>query len=425
MDQQIPHAALTDVGMRRDHNEDSVLVDLPILVVADGVGGSAKGEVASGLAIETFATDAKNIVNAKSQEDAINAMESAVLAANAAVHESQLHDSTRLGMATTITAAAVRDGGEIIVGHVGDSRLYILSAAGARQVSEDHSVVAELVRSGRIDAAEAAAHPQRNVITRALGPEDDVSVDAFAVHVGPGDWLLVCSDGLTEHVTASELAIIVVAHSDDPKHAAQLLIDLANSRGGSDNITVALAQPVPSDVSGELRIEELHAATLESPLAAADQALDSRIGQETPTESPAVEVSGEIPVLEPINSVEPSRKRMRMASAGKRFWIILTTVVAVMLATIALMWSQCSFLAVRGDDVLTVRQGLPFLGASREVYSSDLPRDHWPKSINDAIQEKSIFLRIDPEDLIESKVAKYVQEEPLRPPITEDRALSR
>ncbi|MCW2949432.1 MAG: protein serine/threonine phosphatase, partial [Thermoleophilia bacterium] len=255
-------AARTDVGRRREHNEDAYVAQLPLVAVADGVGGSAKGEIASQLAIDTLRTRVAGIAATPSSNEAVTAMEQAVVLANRAVHDAQLTDDALRGMATTLVAAVVRDGGELIVGHVGDSRLYVISAAGARQVTEDHSIVAELVRTGRIEAEAASQHPQRNVITRALGPEADVSVDAFVLHVGPGDWVLLCSDGLTEHVDDAELARAVLeAGPENPQAAVDRLVEQANLRGGSDNITVVIAQPVSSDVCGELRMVAIDAAT--------------------------------------------------------------------------------------------------------------------------------------------------------------------
>jgi protein phosphatase len=414
----IPHASLTDVGMRREHNEDSVLVQLPVLVVADGVGGSAKGEVASRMAIETFASQAPTIVGAASSDDAVRAMEQAVLAANASVHESQLRDETRRGMATTITAAAVRNGGEVVVGHVGDSRLYVLSAAGARQVTEDHSVVAELVRTGRLDPQDAAHHPQRNVITRALGPEPDVTVDAYVVHVGPGDWLLACSDGLTEHVTDAELARTVVAHGSDPARAAKELVDLANARGGSDNITVALAQPVPSDVSGELRIEALHAAAATASIPAATPPAPSdapaedsgplpAVAATSPSGAAAIESAAagtgdELPELEPIpheeDWVEPSTPRSVLRHPA----LVATVVVVAAFAVAALLWSQSYFVVERPDGFVGIDRGFPFAGLSVEHSTSDVPADDLdPADRERLVESERILSREDAEQVVE------------------------
>jgi protein phosphatase len=390
----IPHAALTDVGQRRDHNEDAYHVAPPVLVVADGVGGSAKGEVASSLAIEHFVQAADDVAAAGSSTDAARAMERAVLAANDAVHQSQLADETRRGMATTIVAAVVRDGGEIVVGHVGDSRLYVLGATGARQVTEDHTVVNELVRTGRITAEDAAHHPQRNVITRALGTDSDVSVDSFIIHAGPGDWLLACSDGLTEHVADGELARAVLEHPHDPDGAVRWLVDLANERGGSDNITVIIAQPVPSDVSGELSIEALHAAAattsqITKPVASEAPAQDSGpmpLVAAHPAAAPATaaETSGELPRLEPVPHddewTEPRHGHRR------RGWFVFGTLVVLAAIAGGFLWSQSYFLIEREDGSVGINRGFPFARLATPYRSSDVVAEQ----LSDADRERLV-----------------------------------
>lgn len=412
----IPHASASDVGRRRDHNEDAVHVEPPVLVVADGVGGSAKGEVASQLAIDTFVAAAARIARSATTDEAVRAMESAVLEANSAVHESQLRDESRRGMATTITAAVVRDGGEVVVGHVGDSRLYVLSAAGARQATNDHSVVAELVRTGRLAPEDVPTHPQRNVITRALGPEADVSVDAFVAHVGPGDWLLACSDGLTEHVADHELARMVVEHAGrDPHAAAQQLVDLANERGGSDNITLAIAQPVPSDVSGELRIEELHAAAATTTRLRATGSSDApaEASGPLPAIAPgAIAQPQELPPLEPIDDDDPW-DASRPQRSGARGWLLATGIVALVLAAGAFVWSQSYFLVEREDGRVGIDRGFPTFGMSTEYRESEVLADE----LDPADRERLVDSRriLDRED-----AERVLQELPERLESTED-----
>lgn len=391
----IPHAAVTDVGMRRDHNEDAVHVVPPLMVVADGVGGSAKGEVASRLAIDTFVESAAEVARATSIESAITAMEHAILAANTAVHRSQLEDTTRRGMATTMTAALVRSAGEIVVGHVGDSRLYVLSAAGARQASTDHSVVAELVRSGRLAPQDVATHPQRNVITRALGPEPDVSVDAFVVHVGPGDWLLACSDGLTAHVEDAELAPIVLANAADPAAAAQQLIALANERGGTDNITVALVQPVPSDVSGELSLDAIDAAAAEH---------TSSMPMVAPVDDTTA--NDELPPLEPIHDEEHWDEPRR--GVRRTVWAGAITALVVLLAIVALVWSQSYFLVVR-DDHVGIDRGFPFLGLSVSHDVSTTLVDNLDEDAQQQLRERpQIQSREDAERSLDALTPRFI-----------------
>jgi len=398
---RIPFAARTDVGQRRAHNEDAVVAELPLIAVADGVGGSAKGEVASQLALDTLVEHIGDVSTARTSHDAVRAMESAVLAANSAVHEAQLRDETLHGMATTITAAVIRDGGEIIVGHVGDSRLYIVSAAGARMATDDHSVVAELVRSGRLSLEDAAHHPQRNVITRALGPEADVTVDAFVAHVGPGDWLLACSDGLTEHVVEGELARALLEHPKDPETATQRLVDQANARGGTDNITVVVAQPVPSDVSGELRIEHLHAAaatTAQIQRAAPDAAPSSAHAEESgplPSVQRDVETSGELPALQPIESAPYVDPTGVVRTRGTRRVIAAVLVIMLAVGAGAFLWSQSYFLIEREDGRVGINRGFPFLRLASPHRSSDVDASELSASDRERLVESHRILSRD------------------------------
>lgn len=410
----MPIAARTDVGRRREHNEDAVLVRAPLIAVADGVGGSAKGEVASQTAIDMLVQHTGAVATARSSDDAVRAMEAAVLAANSAVFGAQQADDTLRGMATTLTAAVVRDGGEIIVGHVGDSRLYVLSAAGARLVTDDHSVVAELVRTGRLDAEAAAHHPQRNVITRALGSEPDVAVDAFVLHVGPGDWLLICSDGLTEHVVDGELAQIVLEHGSSGIEAAlDALVALANERGGTDNITVAVAQPVPSDVSGELRIDAIDAV-----------ATTAQIRAVQPSDTPA-EASGPLPMVgidDSIHDLAPFESRdMEWEDERPRSrprWIapaIVAVIVVVAAALGAFTWSASYFLVEREDGEVGINRGFPVWRLSSPYRSSNVQADDLTRGDRDRLVDSHrILSRSDAERVLEDLPDRVTDDEPLK-----------
>ena len=226
-------ATSTHPGLVRDHNEDSVLPDVdgnapgPILVaVADGMGGHAAGEVASRLAIEAIS-------------DSEAAVEERVVEANRAVMEAAESRPDQLGMGTTLTAGVFAPEGTLRVGHVGDSRLYLFRGSNLVQVTRDHSLVAEYLASGAISAEEAAHHPQRNVITRALGIDWDIVVDSHTVHLRTGDRVLVCSDGLTSMVPDEDIATMLLEQSA-AQPACWALIEAANNAGGEDNITVAV-----------------------------------------------------------------------------------------------------------------------------------------------------------------------------------------
>ncbi len=223
--------AATDVGRVREGNEDDYLVDdaMGLVAVADGMGGHRAGEVASATALEALRA-------------AINAgqpLRDAIESANEAVFTKSLTDASLRGMGTTLTAGTLVAGGTLLVGHVGDSRAYLLRDGELRQVTVDHSLVEELVRDGRLTPDEAAVHPQRSIITRALGVDASVEVDVYPVELAPGDRLLLCSDGLTGMVQFDAIAA-TLRREEDPARAATQLIDAANAAGGEDNITVVV-----------------------------------------------------------------------------------------------------------------------------------------------------------------------------------------
>jgi len=223
--------AATDVGRVRDGNEDAYLVDdaMGLVAVADGMGGHRAGEVASATAIEALrAAISSGRPLRESIEDA-----------NGAVYAKSLTDTSLRGMGTTITAGTLVSGGTLLIGHVGDSRAYLLHDGELRQVTVDHSLVEELVREGRLTAAEAAVSPQRSIITRALGVDASVEVDVYAVELAPGDRLLLCSDGLSGMLQPDDIAA-TLRREGDPQRAATQLIDAANTAGGEDNITVVV-----------------------------------------------------------------------------------------------------------------------------------------------------------------------------------------
>jgi PPM family protein phosphatase len=223
--------AATDVGRVREGNEDAYLVDdaTGLVAVADGMGGHRAGEVASATALEALrAAITHGRPLRESMQDA-----------NEAVFTKSLTDEELRGMGTTLTAATLVTGGTVLVGHVGDSRAYLLHDGELRQVTVDHSLVEELVREGRLTADEAAVHPQRSIITRALGVDASVEVDVYPVELAPGDRLLLCSYGLTGMVQAETIAA-TLRREEDPARAAAALIDAANVAGGEDNITAVV-----------------------------------------------------------------------------------------------------------------------------------------------------------------------------------------
>lgn len=236
----------TDVGRVRAVNQDAVLDSPTLFVVADGMGGHAAGEVAASTAITTLQAASEAIGTAEGLEEAI-------AKANRSIYNASLADPSLAGMGTTVVAAAlVVEGGRdrVVVMNVGDSRAYRFRRGTLVQVTEDHSLVAEMVRRGEIEEAEAELHPQRHVITRALGLEDVVVADSFPVHVREGDRILLCSDGLTNEVDDEEIALVLGSVAD-PKAAADDLVARANAHGGADNISVVVVDVLMADEGPE------------------------------------------------------------------------------------------------------------------------------------------------------------------------------
>jgi protein phosphatase len=225
------HGALTDIGLHRKTNEDTFVVQPPLYAVCDGMGGASAGEVASGLAAETLAAEVA----------AGTPLHAAAEAANAAVFRRAHDNREQTGMGTTLTAF-VLEGSTARFAHIGDSRAYLLRDGELRQVSDDHSLVGEMMRDGRLTEAEAAVHPHRSILSRALGTEPQARIDEFTEDLLPGDVLLLCSDGLSGPVPAD--AIRVALTRSDPQAAAERLILEARRAGGPDNITAVVVRLV-------------------------------------------------------------------------------------------------------------------------------------------------------------------------------------
>ncbi len=227
------HYSASDTGRERRANEDSYLARAPVFVVADGMGGARAGEVASRTAVELFAGGLDERIQAPEERLARRVQD-----ANERIHELSRADARRAGMGTTITAVHV-GGSELAIAHVGDSRAYCLRDGVLSMLTEDHSLVGELVRQGKLTEQEAEEHPQRSIITRALGPEPVVMVDTMTVRARGGDVYLLCSDGLTSMLADERLRQVLVG-AGSLEQAGLGLIDAANEAGGRDNITVIL-----------------------------------------------------------------------------------------------------------------------------------------------------------------------------------------
>lgn len=236
--------SMTDIGLIREINQDYLYVsedpvgNLPnLFIVADGMGGHKAGEYASRLAVESIVGQ----VSESSKENPIEILDRAVCEANKLLLEYADSDSEMKGMGTTVVVATLFDR-HLIVGNVGDSRLYVVSDAKATQITEDHSLVQEMVRMGQLDAEAAREHPDRNIITRALGAEPILEADFFEWDLNPGDKILLCTDGLHSMITTKEIFDVLHNGKILEKRVEQL-VNLANKNGGKDNITVIVIEP--------------------------------------------------------------------------------------------------------------------------------------------------------------------------------------
>jgi PPM family protein phosphatase len=231
-------AAVTDPGRQRRRNEDSYVVAPPLFAIADGMGGAQAGEVASRLATTALKEAGPDGGGERRIADLIQE-------ANRRVYDRSSSDPNTSGMGTTITVALV-EGENVAFGHVGDSRAYLIRDERMEQLTEDHSLVNELLKTGKLSREEAETHPQRSVITRALGTDPDVDVDTFSVRAETGDLFLLCSDGLTDMVSEDAILQVVERNRSDIDRALKTLVKEANRGGGQDNITVVafeIAEP--------------------------------------------------------------------------------------------------------------------------------------------------------------------------------------
>ena len=376
----LEHHGVTDAGKVRKNNEDAFLVgegrDETLFVVADGIGGFEAGEVASSIAVDVL----QNVGPSESLEDAIREANRRILAASRG-------DEKLAGMGTTVVA--MRFGGteaEPItqISHVGDSRAYLLRGGELQPITEDHSLVAELVRSGDLTRAQASEHPQKNLITRALGAEEDVEVDTAVLPVEPGDSLLLCSDGLTDMVSESKMLEILTSAHENPEKAARALVAAALRAGGVDNVTVVV-----------VNVKE----------------------QEPPAEGPRRGDTEELRTLAPRETYAPRRRGSPQVRSGRgkravahaprrktgglgRTLVVLVRVVAVMLVLAVLaspfyLWGASRYFLGFDDGEVVVYRGLPYapLGfeLNEEVQRTGLKESDVESRFRDAVENHRLY----------------------------------
>ncbi|HEU4392756.1 MAG TPA: Stp1/IreP family PP2C-type Ser/Thr phosphatase [Solirubrobacterales bacterium] len=376
-------ATRTDTGRQRNANEDSFFTRAPVFVVADGMGGAQAGEVASKAAAESFDRELP-------QAPPERVLKETIESANRAIHERARNDPELTGMGTTITAAIVDpESEEVAIGHVGDSRAYRLRDGKFERLTRDHSLVEEMRRKGQLTDAQAEEHPQRSIITRALGPEPEVEVDLQTVPAQSGDVFLICSDGLTTMLGDEQIARLLT-RATSMQSAVRALVDEANRAGGRDNITVVAFQL--EDAAAPARAPE--GATLVGP-AAEEAGLT------------ATEVRRRA-------AAEAARQRREELAARPRHRRLRTTakVLGLLLVVAALVFGawygnrQVWFLGTDDAGRVALYRGLPYelpfgIALYSERYSSPIQTTALPPKRREAVTGHDLRSREDAVSLVE------------------------
>lgn len=374
-------AAASDVGRIRRANEDAYFVRSPLFVVADGMGGAQAGEVASKIASEAFAGGLDQSLPPERR------MAEVVSAANNEIHAKSTADRDLHGMGTTLTAALLGDD-EITIAHVGDSRAYRLRAGELTRLTRDHSLVGEMVRRGAISEQEAETHPQRSILTRALGPEPDVEVDTLSHQVRDGDIYLICSDGLTGMVDEATIAR-VAGSSGSMKAVTDELIRLANANGGVDNITV-----VAFSVTGGA---PARATGTEEP------------GEQLPARPAATAAGGVNGTARAASDASSAAAAAQRRAQTRRPRVIAGAIFAALVLAIAtggaLVGSKnVFFLGTDEHGLVTIYRGLPYdvplASFYTKEYVSTVPAAELPQPIREAVLDHKLRNRADAESLM-------------------------
>jgi PPM family protein phosphatase len=425
------HASKTDVGRQRHTNEDNFYDQPPLFAVADGMGGAQAGEVASEMAIDQFVAERETDAPAEQQ------LEQIAKTANRKIWDMAQADSRHAGMGTTLTAAMV-DGQSVAVGHVGDSRLYLFRGGELERMTRDHSLVEEFVRQGKLTPEQAEKHPQRSVITRALGPESAVEVDTFRIPARDGDTFLLCSDGLSGMVSDADLESIL-AEGKPLRETAAALVAAANDNGGRDNITAVLFR-LEDDGTGDPRVT---ASTDSYDTIAGDEQAPSseqieeerkrisemdtqaRADQEATRAHAVPEAEEPVPtgvasavripprasprMREP-TAASPSRPRPAGRRRGRwlpRALVAGVVIVAIAIGAVYVVSRNVYFVGTNNDGLITLYRGLPYdlplgvhLYAAR--YVSGVPALSVPAQRRKRVLDHQLRSRGDASDLIKS-----------------------
>ena len=379
-------AGLTDVGRQRHTNEDRYYESPPVFAVADGMGGARSGEVASQIAVDEFSH--QDIADG-SPEDRLAEI---ARAANRKIYELAQSDESHAGMGTTLTAAMLGDN-EISLGHVGDSRAYRFRDDKLERLTQDHSLVEELMRMGRLSPEDAEVDPRRSIITRALGPEPTVEVETCTYPAKGGDVYLLCSDGLTGMVSEDRMAEILRARSSLDQ-AARALVDEANQSGGKDNITVVLFKLVDEAAVEEGEESDTLSGTEQLPAQSPDA------GGET-----MVIASPQSTVRSPQEVVPPPAARRRA-----RWPLAAAVVLIIVIAALGGLYAasrQLYFVGTDNTGLVTLYRGVPYdlpLGIKlyTQQYESSVPASALPARQRSAVLDHRLRSRGDAVDLLRS-----------------------
>jgi serine/threonine protein phosphatase PrpC len=361
----------SDTGRQRRANEDSLLAQAPLFVVADGMGGAQAGEVASRIAVESFGDGLGDTASPEAT------LAEHARAANARIHELSQSNAEQAGMGTTLTALYVGEL-EVAIAHVGDSRAYCLRGGELLRLTDDHSLVDELIRQGRLTPEEAEDHPQRSIITRALGPEEEVEVDTRSYRARAGDVYLLCSDGLTTMLGEAQLAEVLRTHSR-LRDAGEALIAQANEAGGRDNITVILLRIEDVQVNGG-KSPQHTTLTEMGAVGPVEAQPGTRAMHEATTDGASVEASTASPSPPPVvtprqprhptTAPQPrgrSRRRWRRAIAP----LVTLATLGLLLAGAYLALQSVYFIGTNSRGLVTLYSGVPYeLPGGIKLYSS-------------------------------------------------------
>lgn len=406
----------TDTGRQRKDNEDNAFARPPVFVVADGMGGAQAGEVASRIAVEAFE---QGLPDRGTPEERLA---DRVREANRRIHERSRSEHERAGMGTTLTAAYVDDA-QLAIAHVGDSRAYRFRDGSLERLTQDHSLVEELVRQQKLTPEQAAEHPQRSIITRALGPEPEVEVDTWTYPARAGDVLLLCSDGLTSMVAEERVAEILGA-AQSLRQAADQLVAEANEAGGRDNITVVLfrLEDVHQDGEGDQPTMIGAATSLAAGARAIADGVDTAaprpVGEPDRGAGPVAVASRHrtIPARRiPPAQAPPHERRM------PRYAKVLAAVVAIAIVVFLvggggyLATRQLYFVSTNSQGIVTIYRGLPYdlpdgIPLYETYYVSGVPASLVPVDRRGAVFNDSLRSQSDATSLVmdleQGKVSK-------------------